>query len=253
MMAAAKSVSHNELVQALAPARLAPYRSRCTTDQEAVCLYLHNLHLSRELYPVLNSVEVALRNRIHTAATAHFGSPDWFRDARLLRLEWRQRNKVEEVQDNFWRELHLPVRQIRQGSLPLPPPANADDHVAALTFGFWTALLSGPYERRLWDGARVTTSPNLIPAVFPHAPRADRVRATIFPLVDRLRKLRNRVSHNEPILWWSPGLQAEYRTARQVLGWISPTLSQLMQCVDGFDVAYTAGHMPYLTKVIVTT
>ncbi len=251
-MTAGKNVSHAELVQALSPARLAPYRRQCTTDQEAVCLYLHNLAMCRELYPVINSVEVALRNGIHTAATAHFGSHDWFRDQSLLRLEWRQRNKVDEVQDNFWRDLNLPVRQIRQGQVPMPPLANVDDHVAALTFGFWTALLSGPYELRLWNPAKTGTITNLIPAVFPHASRSEQ-RATIFPVVDRLRKLRNRVSHNEPILWWLPGLQADYQAACKVLGWISPALSQLVQHVDGFDTAYRAGHMHYMTKVIITT
>lgn len=33
----------------------------------------------------------------------------------------------------------------------------------------------------------------------------------------------------------------------------SPALSQLVQHVDGFDTAYRAGHMHYMTKVIITT
>ncbi len=252
-MTAGKSVSHTELVQALSPARLAPYRRQCTTDQEAVCLYLHNLDLSRELYPVLNSVEVALRNSIHTAASAHFNSADWFRDPNLLQLEWRQQKMVDSAQDSFWHDQNQPVAQIRRGQVPPPPLTAVDDMVASLTFGFWTALLSGPYELRLWDAARNSTNPNLIHAVFPHARRSDRVRATIFPLVDRLRKLRNRVSHNEPILWWQPDLQADYQAACKVLDWISPALSQLVQHVDGFDAAYTAGHMHYMARVVLTT
>ncbi len=111
--------------------------------------------------------------------------------------------------------------------------------------------MNGPYELKLWDAR--PGGVNLSHAAFPHAGRSNRQRSVIFPLVNSLRLLRNRVSHNEPILWWQPSLQAEYKSACQVLSWISPALSALVQCVDGFDAAYATGHTHYMTMVALTT
>ncbi len=246
----AASVPHGELVRALSPARLGPYRRRSSTEEEAVCLYLWNLALSRELYPILNSVEVALRNTIHAAATAHFGTPEWFRDPTILRHDPRQQSMVDEAQYSLWRDQNLPVGAIRRGHAPLPAPSPVDDHLAALTFGFWTGIMNAPYELRLWNAGPGGT--NLSHAAFPHAGRRYRRRSVIFPPVDRLRKLRNRVSHNEPILWWHPSLQQEHQSACTVLGWISPALATLVRCVDGFEAAYRSGHMHYLTQITLT-
>lgn len=251
MTGSTNSVSLGELARALSSARLGPYRARSGSDEETVCLYLHNLALSRELYPILNSVEVALRNTIHASATAHFGTPDWFRDPAVLRHEPRQRSMVDEAQNSLWRDQRLPVARIRRGQVPLPPPSPVDDHVAALIFGFWTGVLNAPYELRLWNAAPGGT--NLSHAAFPYAGRRYRQRSVIFPMVNRLRLLRNRVSHNEPILWWQPSLQAEYRSASTVLGWISPAFSQLIQFVDRFAMVYQAGHMQYLNQIHLTT
>jgi len=239
------SISISELERALSPARLGPYRTRSASDEEAICFYLWNLALSHELYPLLSSVEVALRNTIHAAATAHFGSAEWFRDPALLAHPWQQQKMVADARDGLWRALGANPRAVPAPALPV-----VDDHVAALTFGFWTGLLNGPYERLLWN--ETAGGVNLIPAAFPYAGRAVAHRPDIAKAVNATRRLRNRVSHTEPILWLRPALLTQYTAAIAILGWISPALGTLVQRVDRFRAVHAAGHTSYLSQVTLT-
>ena len=199
-----------------------------------------NMELSQAIYPALQSVEVALRNGIHAAGTARFGAPDWFRDPAVLRLQRREQQMLDRATDQIWeRQGHSPGA-IRKGTM-LPPSLPAvDDHVAEMMFGFWTGLLNAPYQRLLW-GTR-PGGVNLTAAAFPHAGRRDRQRAVIFPLVNRQRYLRNRVSHHEPIWNWRPSLADAHRETLMVLGWVSPALLAVTTLMDPFPAIYARGH-----------
>ena len=245
------SISLGDLERTLSTARLAPYRAGATADTEAICRYIWNMELSQALSPTLHSVEVALRNAIHGAGTAHFGTPEWLRDSAMLRLERREQNMLDGAVNDLWRAAGHDVRLIRQGRLAAPPLPGIDDHVAALTFGFWTGLMNAPYQVRLWD-----TRPgglNLTSAVFPHAGRQNRQLAALFPRINRVRHLRNRVSHHEPIWNWQPSLAAQHQEALTLLAWISPALHAVTLMLDQFPTVHSRGHSYYTALVQLTT
>lgn len=77
------SVSISDLERGLSKARLQPYRNVTANDTDALCMYMRNMELSYGLYPVLQSVEVALRNGIHDAGVQAFQAADWFRDSAI--------------------------------------------------------------------------------------------------------------------------------------------------------------------------
>lgn len=101
--------------------------------------------------------------------------------------------------------------------------------VAALTFGFWVALLSGTYEKALWqpDGFR------LLHQAFPHA--APISRKQIHTRLNTVRELRNRVFHHEEV-WHLSNLSGMHDEIYETIGWISPTLQQAIRSVDNFPV-----------------
>ena len=80
--------------------------------------------------------------------------------------------------------------------------------VAALSLGFWVALFAKRYEEDLWRP--------VLHQCF--NPRQDRRR--VHDQLNRLRRLRNRIVHHEPILHWN--LQADHDLILGLLGLLSP-------------------------------
>jgi hypothetical protein len=81
--------------------------------------------------------------------------------------------------------------------------------VAELSFGFWSFLLSGRYERTLW-------LPCLRPAFSHHRG----MRRAVNDAVRDLHLLRNRIAHLEPV--HNRPLATLHDTTLTVAGWICP-------------------------------
>jgi hypothetical protein len=178
----------------------------------AVDLYTLNAKLSESLYTPLHMLEVALRNRIHTVMSLSQGAA-WFNmpehqlnpmQADMLakaRADLAEKNKVE-----------TPGRM-----------------VAALTFGFWTAMLGKEYEA-LWqttlkDIARREDGKGLR--------RKDFARS-----LGAIRSLRNRLAHHETVLHWD--LPRHYGTIMQLTGWLSPVAAEWCHSCSRFHTLYPA-------------
>ncbi len=74
-------------MRALSHERLSAYAQRAT-EQGNRTLFAHyawNMALSESLYPVLQALEVLLRNTIDNAARDHFRRADWYDDPKLIR------------------------------------------------------------------------------------------------------------------------------------------------------------------------
>jgi hypothetical protein len=109
--------------------------------------------------------------------------------------------------------------------------------VGELTFGFWVTILSRNYEARLWRANRSETSKN----AFPRVPKRLRKRGAIHDQYNRMRALRNRVSHHEP-LYDDEKLTQRHQEVLQGIGWISPELRELGESFDRFpEVQSPAG------------
>jgi len=115
----------------------------------------------------------------------------------------------------------------REGKEPTPGRV-----VAALTFSFWTAMLSPAYET-LWqqDLHRV-------------ARRADGAglrRKDLSSPLTPIRVLRNRVAHHEPILGWN--LQKHHEAILRIIEWLSPAAAAWCRTLDRFDQVHPAGRI----------
>jgi len=163
--------------------RLDPYSTyfNCQNEAEALGVYQWNKAVSTAFYPLLQAVEVTLRNSIHNAARLHFsGNSDWFRMNRFP-------NAKKYVVKNIYKY---------RGDWVTPTPT-ANDAVSKLTFGFWVTLLTSTYDdpvnnSQLW--------PTLIPTAFPNASGYKATRSYIHERFELIKNFRNRISHHEP-LW----------------------------------------------------
>ena len=64
-----------------------------------------------------------------------------------------------------------------------------------------------------------------------------------------VRKLRNRVSHHEPIWHWHD-LGSQHRAAAELIGWMSPELAGCVAALDRFDGVHDAGWRQYAATVV---
>jgi len=199
--------------------RLEAYRPPNGSDLDMAVTYLYSIVLSEALYTPLGVLEVTLRNGVHAALTASYGSPAWYDLRGVL-----EPNQADDV-----------VRAKRRIAA-LGKPVNPGRVVADLHFGFWVSLLSSLYDARFWrpDKAR------LLKRAFPNIPVPLRQRTTIYARYNTLRALRNRVFHHEPI-WNRPTLVQDYRTLYEAIEWISPDMAAACRLVDRFPAVLTNG------------
>lgn len=162
------------LPRLLSTDRFGTYLAASDGDQaRAVRLYSWNIEVSAALWGPFHILEITLRNALHDRLVARAGRQDWWRSDRVpLRGDHPQR-------------LHeaMAVAGRNHGT------GTTTGHVVAeLGFGFWIGLLANRYHQSLW-----------IPTLREAFPGFDGRRRHLHADLERLRKLRNRTAHHEPV------------------------------------------------------
>ena len=202
-----------EMEAALSLERFARYVAWAGGDRtRALELYTLNTQLSEALYTPLQVLELALRNRVHTIMSAAHGER-WFEADGLLQAP-HQREQVETALAELAKDRKEPL------------PGRV---VAALTFSFWTAMVSPAYED-LWRSTLHAI------AVKPDGKKLSRKQLSR-PLTP-IRILRNRIAHHEPILHWD--LRKHHAGMQEVTFWLSPPAARWCARVDRFPAVFPA-------------
>lgn len=209
--------------------RLATYLKAANQDkQQALDLYKLNLRLSEALYPLLCLLEITLRNRISSVLIRYYGN-NWFDghqgkwfDGQNLPLPAGKNYELDEIQ------------RTKNKCLKRGKQITSDILTADLNFGFWTEMMTGRYEKTLWQ--------KYISEVFPDAPRKYNLVRNLRSHrqeLNRIRNLRNRVFHHEPVFSTKSlsfyELLADYNNAKKLIGWLSQDALRLLEEYDRFD------------------
>ena len=194
---ALSSEALDALVEGISPARFSTYLGACHGDGErAIRLYMWNASISAAFYFPLQTLEISLRNALHGRLREKFGA-EWY-DNPAAGLHERHRERVGQARRSLQQKRHA---------------VTPERMVSELSFGFWVFLLSRSYNDALWR-------PTLRRA-FPHIETITRPQAHL-PLL-RLKDLRNRIAHHEPIFSQSRHrLHERHRDALRIIGWMSP-------------------------------
>lgn len=188
-------ISRADLEQALSLERFGRYLGWAAGDRaRAIELYTLNAKVSESLYIPLQTLEVVLRNRIHSVMTGAFHD-NWFHESGVLVLDAQSHQLTKAIEDIAAGEKQPASSQI----------------VAALTFSFWTSMFGKEYES-LWQ----TTLHSI-------ARRQDGkglTRKDFSGPLTPIRTLRNRIAHHEPIITWN--LPRHYGKVVELTRWMSP-------------------------------
>ena len=185
------------LRDAISEERFGTYLSLAGNDGElALQLYTRNAALGAAFHGPLQALEITLRNAVHDTMTQVYGNC-WFDSAPLRDPE--QKAVVKATQS------------LQRENKPQTPGRV----IAAVNFGFWVALFAKKYDATLWR--------TVLHQLF----GSSRPRADLHDLLDRLRTLRNRIAHHEPIL--QRHLRADHDGILWLLNGLSPDTATWVQ------------------------
>lgn len=207
--------------------RLENYHPANGTDLDMVVTCFYNLELSEALYPALQAFEIALRNSVHLALSQHFQNPYWFDTPGLYPLPKPPATMP-------WQA--LAIQGARDKLTEEKKPHGSDRIVAEMHLGFWHGLFNRPFEAALWRPNQSA----LVKQVFPLAPNSQRNRQSVWNHIHRIRILRNRVMHYEPI-WHRARLADDHGAILEALRWISPDMHDIITMCDRFLLVHGGG------------
>jgi hypothetical protein len=191
--------TYNTIEKYISSARLNRYMVISNQDtSKALKLYQTNIRLSQSFYPLLSLLEIILRNAINDLLIKEFNDNNWIlsqrslfmSDARLgpkfyLRTEIRKR--IE--------KLNFDNKRV-----------TSDNIISGLTLGFWVAFFY-PDNFAVLRGAPLRILSN----------KPTSLSGTEFKKqLDRIREFRNKIYHNEPIIFTSSNLNVPSFTLNHI-------------------------------------
>ena len=207
-------MERTKLEKYFSPDRLNKYFNQYPGNEtKAIYLYESNILLSQALYTPLSILEVALRNKINVELCRKYNKPDWYES-------W-YKDKVMYI---AWKDVNQAINQLHRDGKAIQP----DKVVASLMFGFWTSLFNDQYDHELWKNLRF---------VFSNMPHSIRQRRNISKPLNEIRiYLRNRIYHNEPVIFNIARLEQQYNSILQLLDWIEEDLKIYNNSLDKFPI-----------------
>lgn len=215
----------SEIERSFSQPRLEKYGSPGTPRSDLIVSYFWNLAISEALVSPLAIVEVALRNAIDQNLSILFNRADWQLESGFLHYKQL-------------REYANAIGKVEESHAVLTP----GKIIAELNFGFWTSMLHSGYHHKAWNH----NQGSVLRATFPGKP-AQTQRSDIYDQFTRIRLLRNRVMHHEPI---ANGIRVSAQRRQnagtwpisvvhdqilQTIGWLNPTLAATTARVETFD------------------
>ncbi len=184
------SVDLENIRKYISDARLQNYLFVCQNNYpKTLKLYQANMRLSQSFYPLLSLVEVILRNALNNELTSYFGDKDWLLNQLngfMMDKALIYTDRTGQRKENFFLKY-----SVEKSMKNLSKPITQGKIIADLNFGFWTTLFNKTHLKIL-KGIPMRIFVNL-PSGFN--------RSTVYKILDKLREFRNRVYHNEPIIF----------------------------------------------------
>lgn len=192
------TITYTSLSNVIPPQRLLMFEKvfQTTDPIEVHGAYIWTVKAAASLLPLLSTLEISLRNAIHSTATKNIGD-NWYD---ILATKVRKTFKLQRHDQNNIAWHFGEVSRIKN-KLKTPPRGltTHDLLVAKMDFGFWDNLLRECFSKNNYSNA---LWPKYLNDVFPNLPNGH-TNATIQVEVSALRDLRNDISHHSPI-WKKP-------------------------------------------------
>jgi hypothetical protein len=197
-----------------------------SNKQSCINLYKSNLSISKAFHPVLGLFEVILRNKISHVLSRHFNDEDWIINQQS---GFMIDGSLDYINDRGFkietnRFIFNSVKTAEQKLLKRSIPINSNRLIAEQSMSFWTELFEKKYYKIL-KGRPIQ--------IFEKLPK-DISRVDISNRLNKIRRFRNRINHNEPICFegLNIALTIPIETIEAIntlLMWINPETLKLLE------------------------
>lgn len=170
---------------------------------DPVALYVWNTRMSKAYLEDIAHVEVMLRNFIAARLSAACGCADWYEQIDFFGFDYEFRKAVDRVK----KRIHCAGHDV-----------TPDRVIAGLSLDSWRFLLVRKLEPTVWKALRDQTNGGM-----PHY--KSRRRREFEAHVIRLLDMRNRCSHQEPLIQQNPVDERDYLDAQwENLLWLADVI-----------------------------
>lgn len=194
-------------------ARINRYLNACNGNtKKAYLQYIKNIKLAESFYPYLSILEVSLRNTINTELITYFNDKEWI-------INQKKGFMMDQslAYNNFF--MKTSVLSTEKKTINKNKTITSDLIISEQNFSFWISFFDS-HHYRLIEGAVIKA--------FPYKPKHIN-RKEINKKLNRIRKFRNRIYHNEPICF--KGNKISYEPSNSIrleiietLEWMNPAL-----------------------------
>ncbi|RBP10222.1 hypothetical protein [Pseudocitrobacter faecalis] len=234
-----ENYDYAEPTRLLSTVRLSSYKSSFQPQNDAQLFgaYCWNLAVVSAFYPLLQMVEVCLRNTLNQVAAAKYQRHDqalWF----SVIPAWQDHDfsgcegKAEQVRkfcDNIKIATKSAKRNLEGKGITNPTPT-LDQIISQSDFSTWEYLL----DKHFYDGAdKRFLWPHELTKAFRKLPRLSGSKNPMFHQrdiirrrIEEVRAFRNRISHNEPA--WRVG---EVKNRQDVIAGLTEKLEKILELV----------------------
>jgi len=180
----------------LSAARIGTYEAVTINLEEALKLYQWNAEVSGSLLPTLHICEVTIRNAISYVLESVYGN----------RWAWEQVfiSSLPNPQFGYNARKDLESARRRASSIGKVIPE--------LKFVFWQKMFTSRHDVRLWN--------TYLDSIFPNLDTTKTIqerREIIYNDIEKIRTLRNRIAHHEPI--FTRNLSNDYQKILSLVGY----------------------------------
>ncbi|MGR5234291.1 Abi family protein [Vibrio rotiferianus] len=241
----------DSIVKTLSDTRLSTYKKDNLCDatiEQSLGLYVWNKQLSGLFYPVLQVLEISLRNAIYNAyiedreqdVETNYPEEQW--EAEKAKIDPLWFKNIYSLANNSiaYRQLQNAENDLHKEGKEITP----DNLIAKLTFGFWVHMTDKKHRDGYVPTPIIALWPKLNRKVFPHAVDFNGHALSINNISSCLfsvNKLRNRIAHHEPI-WKAIDLYdsddainkvvQQYDLCLKVIRWINPNNLKLLSIIE---------------------
>lgn len=177
--------------------------------RRALKLYIWNAEVASAFLVPLHLCEVAIRNAVADAIAAQYG-PRW---------PWARGFQASLLAPPTGYNPRADLAGARRNT------SSTGKVIPELKFVFWQKMLTSRYDNAIWNHQLATVLPGADASIGVPA-----LRARVYNDLDRIRILRNRIAHHEPII--TRNLAADLAAIKDLVTLRSGDLSQLLAAAE---------------------
>ncbi|MDE9535867.1 Abi family protein [Xenorhabdus bovienii] len=238
------------ITKSLSASRFATYQLPIlggTSPEQCLGLYLWNKQLASVFLPALQVIEISLRNAIYQSYIQYeeerierqFASHVWEEKKSQIDRRWFVTAFTQQNNPTAYKGIQTAINQLNKEKKPHTP----ENIIAKLTFGFWVSMVRNDFD--IQKNTYLVLWPRLRGLVFPNALNTQTERPlsinSIGNELKEINKIRNRLSHHEPLWRDQKAYQIEdiinkviehYERCLKVIYWINPSNLKLLDIIE---------------------